>query len=301
MKLAVICMAYLGPAGGVELLARYFAGADADIWLHVDAASDATAYQALAGRTHNLNLVAPRLRCWWGGFNGALAVLGAAEAALKRKRYDRLLYLTEDSVPLLPLGELLVRLAEDIEYIELTRTQPPDGEPYHPSTQEFLNEVEHRFAGFYCYDCDAMNYRYSDYRDWIVTPVMEIQIARLARLRKRGKKRLPGLWHGPAYWALSAAAAKEILTLHRRDVELRESFEFSAIPEEQYYHTILGNSPLRRDCAPFMLMDFTREPRPFVFHTADELAELQKHPYLFARKVDFHSRSVIEFVAQLAA
>ena len=41
LQLAVICMAYLGPAAGVELLARYFARTDADIWLHVDAATDA--------------------------------------------------------------------------------------------------------------------------------------------------------------------------------------------------------------------------------------------------------------------
>jgi hypothetical protein len=295
-------MAYLGSAAGVELLTRYFARSDTDFWLHVDAASDAAEYQALADHTPNLRLAAPRLRCWWGGFNGAVAVLAMAEAALNSKRYDRLIYLTEDSVPLLQLQELLAHLSEDIEYIELTRTEPDPlaRRPRPRKMQEFLNQVRARYDGFYCYDCNAMNYRHVDYHDWVVTPAMEIQIARLARLRARGKARLRGLWHGPAYWALSAGAVTAILREHRKNVRLRESFEFSAMPEEQYYHTILGNSRRQRKTAAFMLMDFTREQRPFVFTTGDQLAELQSCGQLFARKVDFRSRSVIEFVELLA-
>jgi len=203
-------------------------------------------------------------------------------------------------VPLRRSDELLAWLAEDVEYIELTRTEPLDGESYDADLQEFLKEVQARYHGFYCYDCNAMNCRYLDYRDWVVTRAMEIQIARLSKLRARGKAKLPGLWTGPAYWALSGAAIREMLARHRRDTHLRESFEFSAIPEEQYYHTILGNSPRQRKNGSFMLMDFTRDPRPFVFRTGNELRELQRHPHLFARKVDFHAKSVIRFVEQLA-
>jgi hypothetical protein len=300
LQLAVICVAYLGSAVGVELLARYFAPVGADIWLHVDAATDAADYQALAARTANVHLVTPRLRCWWGGFNGVVAVLGAAEAAFQKKRYDRFLYLTEDSVPLLRLRELQDRLAEHVEYIESTCTNPPPGSSYPLETQHLLNEVQARYEGFYCYDCDAMNFRHRDYNEWIVSPAMEVQIARLAKLRARGKALLPALWTGPAYWALSAGAIEELLAQHRNNEHLRQSFEFSAIPEEQYYHTILANSPRRRDKAPFMRMDFTREPRPFVYRTADELAELKEYPHLFARKVDFHSEAVVRFVEQLA-
>jgi hypothetical protein len=289
LQIAVICLAYLGPAGGVELLARYFAGAGADIWLHVDAASDIAEYQELAERTANLHLVVPRLRCWWGGFNGARAVLAAAAAALEKKRYDRFLYLTEDSVPLLRLRDLRDRLSEDIEYIDLTS-----------AASGAASEVQARYDGFYCYDCDAMNLRHFDYDEWVVTPEMEMQIARLAKLRVRGKARLRALWTGNAYWALSVGAIEELLSRHQKNKHLRESFEFSAIPEEQYYHTILANSRRRRGHASFMLMDFTRDPKPFVFRTADELAELQEFPYLFARKVDFHSESVVRFVEQLA-
>jgi hypothetical protein len=290
-------MAYLGSAAGVKLLAHYFARAEADIWLHVDAATDEAEYQALAERTANLYLAVPRRRCWWGGFSGVLAVLAAAEAAQRTKAYDRFVYLTEDSVPLRPLQRLLACLAQNVEYIELTCVETLATDASAPHLRG--THLRSRYEEFYCWDCDAMNpRRYPDYRNWIVTPKLEKQIARLAQLRARGKTPLRRLWHGPPYWALSARAIEELLSRHRYDVNLRESFEFSAIPEEQYYHTILGNSPRPIATAPFMLMDFSRDP--FVFRTEDELVAGQQHPHLFAGKIDLRSESVIRFVEQLA-
>jgi hypothetical protein len=293
-------MAYLGDARGVELLAHYFAQADADIWVHVDAATDAAGYRALVERTANLRLAAPRRRCWWGGFNGALAVLATAETAQRGKAYDRFIYLTEDSVPLRRLDDLLVRLAQNVEYIELSCVDSPGADLETPELRDLAARLRSRYNGFYCWDCDAMNPRVFDYRNWIVTPELEEQVARLARLRARGKVPLRQLWHGSAYWALSPRAMEELLTRHRCDSDLRESFEFSSIPEEQYYHTILANSPRPLDTAPFMLTDFSRDPKPFVFRHAAELAALQPEPHLFARKIDFRSKSVVRFVHRLA-
>ena len=93
---------------------------------------------------------------------------------------------------------------------------------------------------------------------------------------------------------------EELLHHHREDAALRESFEFSSIPEEQYYHTILGESELRVETAPFIYMDFSRDPKPFVFRTRNELLALAGKPHLFARKIDFNSQEVSELVAELA-
>jgi hypothetical protein len=242
-------------------------------------------------------MVEPRMRCWWGGFNGAVAVLAACAMAQKAKDYDRFLYLTEDTVPLLRLEKLLARLAEPVEYIEMSHTKA--------LSRAESARVRARYDRFCCWDCDAMNPRlasmrgYPDDEGWAVTAAMETQIMRLAQLRARGKAPLARVWSGPCYWALSAPAVEELLTRHRQDTWFRESFEFSAAPEEQYYHTILGESRRRRR-APFILMDWSRNPRPFVFRTRDELLALQAYPHLFARKVDFDSEEVREFVAELA-
>ncbi len=289
MKIAVICLAYLGPARGVELLAGYFAAADADIWLHVDSASDASEYQALASRTPRIRLVTPRLRCWWGGFNGARAVLNAAACARAVNPYDRYLYVTEDSVPLRAISELVDRLGMDREYIVLG-----------DETSAAAPWVQARYEGFYCWDCDAMCPRCTKYEDWVVTPELERQVARLAQLRTRGKVKLARLHHGPAYWGLSAAAMDELLERHRSDDHLRESFEFSCIPEEQYYHTILGEAGYAPRAAPFFYVDFSKEPKPFVYRSRTELLALQEEPHLFARKIDFNVPEVADFIEELA-
>jgi hypothetical protein len=292
MKIAVICVGYLGSARGVELLAGYFSRADADIWLHIDSATDAAEYYALAERYSQVRLVSPRLRYWWGGFNAVRAVLSAAAAARAAKRYDRYLFLTEDSTPLRSVDELTERLSQDLEYIEIS-----DGTPFRA-----------RYEGFYCWDCDAMNPRVISSQDWSVdgwnmksvTPELERQIARMAQLRARGKARVARLWYGYGYWALSAAAITTLLNRHQSDEHLRESFEFSAIPEEQYYHTILRESSHAMQTSPFMFMDFSGDPRPFVYRTRQELARLRKRPHLFARKIDFYSPEVAEFYRELS-
>jgi Core-2/I-Branching enzyme len=289
VKIAVICLAYLGPARAVELLAGYFAAADADIWLHVDSATDASEYQALAARTPKIRLVTPRLRCWWGGFNGARAVLNAAASARAVNQYDRYLYLTEDTVPLRSISELLNRLASDREYIVLgDETSVPE------------RWVQARYDGFYCWDCDAMCPRCTNHEDWVVTPELERQIARLAQLRTRGKVKLAKLHHGPAYWGLSASAMDQLLERDRTDDHLRESFEFSSIPEEQYYHTILGEAGYATRAAPFLYMDFSMEPKPFIYRSRAELLALQDEPHLFARKIDFKAPEVADFIQELA-
>jgi hypothetical protein len=289
VKIAVICLAHLGAARGVELLAGYFAAADTDIWLHVDSATDASEYQALASRSPRIRLVTPRLRCWWGGFNGARAVLNAAASARAVNQYDRYLYLTEDSVPLRSIAQLTDRLASDREYIVLGDETPAPARWF-----------QGRYDGFYYWDCDAMCPRSTKHEDWVVTPEMERQIARLAQLRTRGKVKLAKLHHGPAYWGLSAAAMDKLLERDRTDDHFRESFEFSSIPEEQYYHTILGEAGYATRAAPFVYMDFFKEPKPFIYRSRAELLALQEKPHLFARKIDFKAPEVAEFIQELA-
>jgi hypothetical protein len=284
MKIAVICLGYLGSARGVELLAGYFAHADADIWLHVDSATDATEYQALASRTPRLRLAEPRLRCWWGGFNGAQAVLNVAAQARATKPYDRYLYLTEDSVPLRSIPELLGLLALDREFIDLGNADP----------------FRVRYEQFYYWDCHAMCPRRGNMDDYVVTPEMEQQIARLAQLRVRGKVKIPQLRYGAAYWGLSANAVSELLRRHETDLHFRESFEFSAIPEEMYYHTILGETDYGSRSALFLHMEWGKNPRPFVYRTRAELLALRVEThYLFARKIDFNAPEIADFIQDL--
>ena len=79
-----------------------------------------------------------------------------------------------------------------------------------------------------------------------------------------------------------------------------KSFEFSAIPDEQYVQTLRGLSSLTRECRPFMHADFSRDPRPYVYRAAAELSALFGGPYRMARKVDINAPDIAAYMQALA-
>ena len=107
MRTAVIVMAHLGPATGIRLLAEYFSAADADLIVHVDISTDVDPYAAVAASCPHVTLIKNRRRCWWGGFNGARAVLDMLRTAIETEKYSRYLYITENTLPLRPRSEWL--------------------------------------------------------------------------------------------------------------------------------------------------------------------------------------------------
>jgi hypothetical protein len=61
--------------------------------------------------------------------------------------------------------------------------------------------------------------------------------------RKRMKELEP--YAGDACWALSRKACEYILEFVNRRPEVGSYFRYTHVPEESFFHTILGNSPFR--------------------------------------------------------
>jgi hypothetical protein len=286
MKVAVICLASLRVAAGVRMLAEYFAQADADLFVHVDAKVSCEAYEgtSLGPRMHILK---ERVPIYWGGFNTIIAVIKAIEFARDRADYDRYIFLTEDSVPLRSPSELERCLSEDVEWID---------------SNDLPNDRWQRYTRFFCFDMPSTNPRVGNPIDKFFMVEDVGKIARMQSLMAQGKASLQRLSHGSAYWALSSKAITAVLETHRHSEHLRESFEFSAMPDEQYFHTILGCAGLANKRRHFMRADFTRPPHPYVYRTAEELhAERRDSKCLFLRKVDLNKAEVSDYVSQLAA
>ena len=51
MKVAIVCLAYLGSRSGIDLLSRYFLRMDAHLFVHVDAKSGFHVVQLLDVKT----------------------------------------------------------------------------------------------------------------------------------------------------------------------------------------------------------------------------------------------------------
>lgn len=281
LKIAAICFAYLENAAGVRLLAEYFGRASTVLYVHVDAKVDDTTYVALEKEYPNVKLVLDRQVIFWGGFNTVRAMVAGLEQAQKDEDFDRYLIITEDTIPLLPTGDFLNLMAGQNEYIKSNRTVNP--------------VILDRYEKFFYFDSYCTSARPSRIIAREVSDDTLFALDRLKALRIKRKARVDDLYHGGGWVGMSRHAVQKIIKSFREDIHLRESFEFSAAPEEQYFHTILG----KVEGTPLVFADWSRKPTPYVFKSAEEISQVDTQGAPFLRKVPLGIPSIVDFVNKL--
>ena len=90
---------------------------------------------------------------------------------------------------------------------------------------------------------------------------------------------------GCQWWALRRPAAELLLDAYRRDRRVRGHFRRTLVPDEAYFHTVLGNRTDIRLGPDLHHQDWTREEQPHTFRSAD-LDEILRSGKFFVRKVD---------------
>ena len=281
MKIAVICVAYLQNAAGVELQAKYFAGTNTTLYVHVDAKVDDSAYREAASRYSNIRLISERKTIFWGGFNTVRALVAGLKQARDDANYDRYLLITEDTIPLLSQVKFAELMEQNAEFVQTTKTKNPI--------------IVDRYRKFFYFDSHCTSARPSRIVLREVTDEAMSDLERLRLLKLRGKVAIEDLYHGAGWIGLSAPAAEKILRSFEEDVHLRESFEFSAAPEEQYFQTILGDVKGRT----LIFNDWSRKPTPYVFKTVEEIRDIDTNGAPFLRKVPLGVPSIEQFVRDL--
>lgn len=282
MNIAVICLGYMKNAAGAALLAKYFEDL-ADLYLHIDAKSDIAPYARVKDSHANITLAETRFPIFWGGFNTVRACVTTIEQALRTKDYGRIAFITEDTIPLISRSEFYRRMTSSTEWIQIYPTTNPD----------WIARYEH----FFFFDSYATNPRTTQRLDRAWTPEMLATTKRLEALWEKGKVRIPRLFDGGSWWCLNRDKIDKFISQYHADLHLRESFEFSAIPEEQYIHTILG--PIL-DTKSFVFTDWNRQPRPYVFSSMMEIRNIDTRDTPMLRKVAIGVSEIESFVRELA-
>jgi hypothetical protein len=264
-KVALLVLGARYPLG-LRALSTVFDRPDVRIFAHIDAKVDQTPFEAAAAAA--VTFVEPRETVYWGGWTMVEATLRLIRAAHAAGPFDAYVLLSDDSVPLLPASSLLEQLLQQPD--RLQRYVTPDR--------------AWRYEQFFMLDSAATQLRPSDDRS--ISDDALSRLARLAALKVRGKKPLSEHHQGPQWWSLSARRVERILDAWLVDPWLRESFEFSWVPDEGYIQTLLA-----RDCPanppPLMWADWSGPVRPRLYQRAEELIAAPVTPALFARKVDF--------------
>jgi hypothetical protein len=92
-----------------------------------------------------------------------------------------------------------------------------------------------------------------------------------------------------------------ILEIDRDRIDVRESFEFSAVPDESYVQSILMNfyPEMKRVQSP-MLVDWTRQPRPYVFQSLEDVKSRVGEDHCFVRKITArHQELLLDLIRSL--
>ena len=282
MEIAIICLGYLKNAAGAALLAEYFADW-ADFYLHIDAKSDISPYVETAAKHANIRFAEQRFPIFWGGFNTIRACAAVIEQALRAKNYDRIAFITEDTIPLIGRSEFQNCMCEPTEWIQT----------YPTANEEWVA----RYKGFYFFDSLPTNPRHVDPLDRLWTPEALASLKRLEALQQRGKAKIDRMFGGGTWWCLTRQQIDKFLLHYRTNDHVRESFEFAAIPEEQYIHTVLGPLPENRI---FVHTDWSRDPRPYAFQSVEEINAVDARGAPMLRKVALGVPEIEAFVRALA-
>lgn len=253
-----------------------------NLYLHLDSRVDCEAYLKHAAEfLDRITLVSPSYQVFWGGFNMVQATEALAKCAMRDVNNQIFCLLSDDSLPLYPPSILKTLLR------------------YHPNRIDLSlasrNPIFHqRYTEYYYFDSAATSPRYHAIESRSISPEFSSSILRLERLRKIGKYPFPAIWSGSQWWSLDRSSLQSVLYSLSNDHWIRESFEFSAVPDEMTFHTIyasLSHFEIRSHTGP-MHADFTKKPAPFIYSSIEDLFSVRKDK-LFFRKVSDQCASLI--------
>ena len=267
MKIALLVVACRAPVS-LEALAGFLVGPEFAFFVHVDAKADIQLFAEVARHPH-VHLIGDRRKVFWGGFSMIEAEIALLGAAVEGGEFDRFALISDDTFAIKAPDEIKRRL--EAEDLWIGSFIAPDS--------------DWRYDKFFFFDSDATNPQHRDVRLRAFADDEISAVKSLERLRSVGKARIQ-VFHGPQWWCLTREAAAYVLECHRNSAHVRESFRFSAVPDESYIQTLIGlegDRWHRRKCP--MHFDFSRQPKPFVFRELAELKSLVASDALFVRKI----------------
>lgn len=283
MKVAYLITAY-GDFRHLERLVDALDDPRAAFFIHVDAKSPMPA-GLLAGRENVA--FAPRRRVWWGGWSHTAAILSLMEMA-SRGDFDYCVVMSGADYPVRSNETIYAKLAEGGEFINAApgfRPDKPEGRVKY-----------YRFDGF-------------DRRGKGPVQLLFKGAERALKTLGIHKRRypFPRVYAGVVWSALSMGCVRHILDHVEKNPRYVSFFRTSAVPEEMFFQTIVGNSPFAGDIkGTLTYMDWDADLRSPAFFSAAHLPKVapgvlhehkpsgRRYEKIFARKFNDHSGPLLD-------
>jgi hypothetical protein len=196
---------------------------DCGFFVHIDQKSDIRGFSAITG--DNISFCKERIPVHWSGFSQIEATMLLVRQALESSaNYDYFIFFQGSTYPLRS-GRYIQRFLEENR------------------GWEFMNLVKMPARGYPLSKINTLMYPAH-------MPIRRFAARALAKLgvaQRDYRKYLKGLeaYAGNAWWALSREACQYLVEFVTSNPHVQEYFRKTLVPDESFFHTILGNSPLR--------------------------------------------------------
>jgi hypothetical protein len=285
LKIAYLITAY----GEFDHLTRLVGALDDEgvgFFIHVDAKSDMP--EGLFAERDNVVLV-PRRKVWWGGWSHVEAILLLMRTAAQDD-FDYCVLLSGSDYPIRSNEVIRRTLAQGGQFINAV-------EGFRPEKPE-KRVRRYRFDGFDRRERSLKSYFYRGVE--LALHVLGIH-----------KRRYPfaKIWSGIVWSALSMDCVRYILKFVDDNPRFVSFFRTAQVPEEMFFHTIIGNSPFAgaiKGSLTYMDWDNSTDSPPFIdrrhlpklalgrlhYHQATGL----HYERMFARKFNDRSTEILDII-----
>jgi hypothetical protein len=228
MRIAYLILAHNAP-NHLTRLVRALDSPDASFVIHIDRKSDISLFRESLFR-RNVTFLEDRVAVYWGEFSTVQATIELLKTALNRSPCP-------DYVCLLSGSDYPLRSPQYIEEFLLRNRG-----------WEFMNLVPMPCAAVGKELNRLQEYRLQTFQD---SSFVRRAVARLNRMindemafRRDYSKVLRGMkpYAGSQWWALTQNAARHVLAFVAARPDVVKFFRNSRLPDESFFHTIIGNS-----------------------------------------------------------
>ena len=224
MKTAILIMAHDQPKHLGELVK--FLNCDwTRIFIHIDRKVDITEFQKYIPEEDGIIFLdnAFRINVNWGGFSQVKAMLNLLQISLDfGEQFDRFCFLSGSDYPIKSLGEINSAFDSKKEFMSIERRLDVS-----------INDSHYK------------NIRYFHFLDSPILMSMNRLIKKITgvepKIRRKTYKK-NHLYHGSAYWSLTADCVKYIFDFLQVNKDYIRFHRFTSSSDEIFFHSIVKNS-----------------------------------------------------------
>ncbi len=247
MKIAYLILAHNHPLHLTRLISA-LQTEHAHIFLHIDKKSQDMICPSI---TNTLTVIKNTVTVNWGGFSIVQATLNLLQEATAAGEYDYFILLSGADYPLRSNASILRFLQHynGKEFMNLYKM---------PEANKTLDRIE------YFYIEKKFHFASSSLSKRANTFMREMnKLLRTPLLKRRYPQQYAyfTLYAGSQWWALSKPCVDYILQFVHRNPEYSKFYKYTRVPDEMFFHTIIGNSPFKENVvSAFIYADWKTGP-----------------------------------------